>query len=554
MFYGKILGLPILRVSPMTFLRAVLVLVLLALLQPAWAAAAAADHAAPAAAAALQATPASRADFTVATRKIFVFRASLAGHSPQDRLDAAQRRLDLALARKGPQRTGVREIDEGAQVLLDGAPLFLVTPGDINLLAGDTAADVARDSALRLERALSARREAGDPRVLVEAAALCIAATLAYVAVLRALVALRRAAKTRFERLLSMRLARVSFRNVRLLDTQHYVVFLRQVTMAVVWTLRLLATYIWISFLLGEFAYTRSWGEWLKGYLVEMAVGMGQSMAAAIPGLLVVLVIAALARMVILTASSVFKRVESGELQVGWLDQDTAAPTRRLVNMVIVLFALAMAYPYLPGSHTAAFQGVTVLAGLMVSIGASSIVAQGAAGLILMYTRSLRKGEFVRVGDAEGTVVELGMFETRLRTGTGEEILMPNAWVLANPARNFSRDQPDDGFVTEVKVAVGYDTPWRTVHALLDDAARATSGIVQQPPPFIVQAALSDFYIEYRLCAQANEATPRGRAEVRNRLHQNVLDVFDAAGVRLTSPHFLHVATGAGASGSHARP
>ncbi len=329
---------------------------------------------------------------------------------------------------------------------------------------------------------------------------------------------------------------------VRLLDAQLYVSFLRQVTMAVVWGLRLLATYIWISFLLGEFAYTRSWGEWLKGYLVELAVGIGQSMAAAIPGLLVVLVIAALARLVMLTAASVFKRVESGELQVGWLDQDTAAPTRRLVNIVIALFALAMSYPYLPGSHTAAFQGVTVLAGLMVSIGASSIVAQGAAGLILMYTRSLRKGEYVRVGDKEGTVVDMGMFETRLRTGSGEEVLMPNAWVLSNTTSNFSRDGViEDGFVTEVKVTLAYETPWRTAHALLEQAAAATPGIAADPKPFIVQAALSDFYVEYRLCAHSTVDSPRGRAEVRNHLHQNVLDVFDAAGVGLTSSHFHRV-------------
>jgi len=518
--------------------KTLLVMLLLALCQLAHGAPADAD----ASATSTQTRTVARADFTVATRKIFVFRATLQGHAPQDRAEAAQRRLDKALAAGGPQRTSVHAIAEGVQVLLDGAPLFIVTPADINGLAGDTPDDVALDSAKRLARALAARREASDPRVLLEAAALCIGATLAYVLVLRALVILRRAAKSRFERLLSVRLARVSFRNVRLLDTQHYVGFLRQVTMAVVWTLRLLATYIWISFLLGEFAYTRSWGEWLKGYLIEMAVNMGQSMAAAIPGLVVVLVIAMLTRLVILTAGSVFKRVESGELEVGWLDQDTAAPTQRLVNMVIVLFALAMAYPYLPGSHTAAFQGVTVLAGLMVSIGASSIVAQGAAGLILMYTRSLRKGEYVRVGDKEGTVVELGMFETRLRTGSGEEVLMPNAWVLSNTTSNFSRDHEGEGFVTEVKVTVGYDTPWRQVHALLDEAARGTGGIAAMPAPFIVQSALSDFYIEYRLCAHASEDDPRGRAEVRNRLHQQVLDVFEAHGVRLTSPHFHHVA------------
>ena len=527
-----------------------LFLLTLALLAPLLPTSAAEPALAAAASVAAQAqTPTSlttRADFTVATRKVFVFRSTLAGHSPQERLEAAQRRLDKALAKNGPQRATLQGIAEGTQVLLDGAPLFLVTPGDINVLAGDIPHDVAQDSAERLQRALQARREASDPRVLLEAAALCIGATVVYGFVLRGLIALRRAAKTRFERLLSRRLAQLSFRNVRLLDAQLYVRFLSQVTMAVVWALRLLATYIWITFLLREFAYTRSWGEWLKGYLLEMAAGIGQSTAAAIPGLLVVLVIVALARIVMLTAASVFKRVESGELQVGWLDQDTAAPTRRLVNLVIALFALAMSYPYLPGSHTAAFQGVTVLAGLMVSIGASSIVAQGAAGLILMYTRSLRKGEYVKVGDSEGTVIELGMFETRLRTGLGEEVLMPNAWVLGNTTRNYSRAHPGDGFVVETKVTFGYDTPWRQVHALLEQAALSTPGVVAEPRPFVVQTALSDFYVEYRLTAYADVADPRARAEVRTGLHQEIVDAFGAQGVSLTAPHFMHVATRAG--------
>lgn len=496
-----------------------------------------------AAAASAQSAAMARADFTVATRQVFVFRTALAGHLPQERLEAAQRRLERALQKNGPQRVTLRQIAEGTQVLLDGAPVFLVTPADVNLLAGDTPHDVALDSAERLQQALAARREANDPRALLAAAALCIGATVAYAFVLRGLVMLRRAVKNRFERLLGRRLAQVSFRNVRLLDAQLYVRFLRQVTMAVVWALRLLATYIWITFLLREFAYTRSWGEWLKGYLLELAANMGQSAAAAIPGLLVVLVIVALARIVMLTAASVFKRVESGELQVGWLDQETAAPTRRLVNLVVGLFALAMAYPYLPGSHTAAFQGVTVLAGLMVSIGASSIVAQGAAGLILMYTRSLRKGEYVKVGDAEGTVMELGMFETRLRTGMGEEVLMPNAWVLGNTMRNYSRFHPGGGFMVETRITVGYGTPWRQVHAMLKQAALATPGVAPEPRPFVVQTALGDFYAEYRLSAYAGVEAPHERAELRSRLHQNIADVFQASGVDLTAPHFLHVAT-----------
>ena len=266
---------------------------------------------------------------------------------------------------------------------------------------------------------------------------------------------------------------------------------------------------------------------------------VAQGILSALPGLVLVAVIVVIVRLVMLTLGSVFQRVESGELQAGWLDKDTAVPTRRITNVVIWLFALAMAYPYLPGAKTAAFQGLSVLVGLMVSIGASSIVSQGASGLILMYSRSLRKGEYVRVGEVEGTVMELGMFETRLRTGLGEEVTMPNAWVLSNTSKNYSRAYPGAGFVLDTTVTIGYDTPWRQVHAMLELAALRTEDIAKSPKPYVTQVALTDFYPEYRLVAYVTAEAPRQRAEVLNRLHQNIIDVFNEYGVQITSPHFV---------------
>ena len=314
---------------------------------------------------------------------------------------------------------------------------------------------------------------------------------------------------------------------------------MRQLVSLLVWALRLFATFLWASFLLGHIPYFRSWGERLRDYLLATALDLAGEIARAVPGLLVVAIIATLARLAMLTASSVLRRVENQELQMGWLDQDTAPPTRRLVNVAIMLFALAMAYPYLPGAHTAAFQGVTVLAGLMVSLGGSSLVAQGASGLILMYTRSLRKGEFVRIGETEGTVVELGMFVTRLRTGMGTEVALPNALVLSNSTRNYSRVALDADLAVDIAVTVGYATPWRQVHAMLLQAAQETPGVLPDPAPFVAQAALSDFYIEYKLIAHARAPSPRDRVDVKTRLHQHVVDVFNLNGVAMTSPHYM---------------
>ena len=129
--------------------------------------------------------------------------------------------------------------------------------------------------------------------------------------------------------------------------------------------------------------------------------------------------------------------------------------------LFIGLFALAMAYPYLPGAQTEAFKGLSVLLGLMISLGASSIIGQGAAGLILTYSRTIKIGEYIRIGDQEGTVTEMGMFTTRIRTGLGEELTLPNSLITSSVTKNYSREVKGRGYILDTVVTIGYDTPWR---------------------------------------------------------------------------------------------
>jgi small-conductance mechanosensitive channel len=246
----------------------------------------------------------------------------------------------------------------------------------------------------------------------------------------------------------------------------------------------------------------------------------------------------ALARLATQANTLFMGRVERGELQVGWLDIDTAGPTRRLSNGAVWLFALAMAYPYLPGAGSEAFKGVTVLAGLMLSLGASGVVGQAMSGFSLMYARALRVGEYVKVGDTEGTVTSIGLFATQVHTGMGDQVSLPNAVVLSQPVRNFSRLAGGAQFMLQAQVTIGYATPWRQVHALLLEAAARTPGVAAEPAPYVVQTALSDFYVEYRLCAWGTKSAPRRRAEAISQLNANVQDVFNESGVQIMSPHY----------------
>jgi small-conductance mechanosensitive channel len=159
--------------------------------------------------------------------------------------------------------------------------------------------------------------------------------------------------------------------------------------------------------------------------------------------------------------------------------------------------------------------------------------------MILMYTRTFKRGDYVRIGDNEGTVTELGMFSTRIRTGLGEEITLSNSTVIASTTKNYSRAVQGTGYVLDTVVTIGYGTPWRQVEAMLLEAARRTDDVAENPAPIVRQTALSDYYVEYRLIAYTPLERPAPRADVLNRLHGHIQDVFNEHGVQIMSPHYM---------------
>jgi small-conductance mechanosensitive channel len=332
---------------------------------------------------------------------------------------------------------------------------------------------------------------------------------------------------------------RLRLAGAQLIRRDQLVAGVRLGMLALHWALGLALANEWLSFSLRAFPYTRAWGEQLHGYMVGVLVHISSATLQAIPNLAVAVCIFLIARAVIAMLRPVFDNIELGRGSAGWLDRDTVVPTRRIASALIWIFALVMAYPYLPGADTAAFKGVSVLIGLMISLGSSSIVGQGASGLILMYSRSLRRGEYVRIGDQEGTVTEVGLFMTKLRTGLGEEVSLPSAMILGASTRNYSRAVEGIGYIVDTSVSIGYDTPWRQVDAMLIEAAHRTYGILPEPRPKVFQTSLSDFYPVYRLICQAVPETPRLRAEVLDALHGNIQDVFNEHGVQIMSPHYM---------------
>ncbi len=498
------------------------------------------DHAAQAESDQAAPLPDQAESLALHNRKIVDFRATRAGVTPAERAEAARLALDAVLAAKGPGT--VSRTAEGDSFLLhvDGTPIFFLVTEDLAGPRTPAALEVfARQVEVRLATAMHEAREMTDPKLLAIGAAYAAAATVLAYVLLRVLFALRRRVLASLtHKLRQMRDAEAA---TVLVSTyvDHARTAARLLAAVVSWGLALLIVDLWVTFVLRQFAYTRPWGEQSTRWLLDVLKNLAVSSAGAVPGLLTAVLIFVLARLVTRANSLFMERVEGGGLQFGWLDRDTAGPTRRLGNAVIWLFAVAMAYPYLPGANSEAFKGVTVLAGLMISLGASGVVGQAMSGFSLMYSRALRVGEYVKIGETEGTVTQLGMFATKVHTGMGEEVSVPNAVVFSQPVRNFSRLVQDGQFVLHTAVTIGYSTPWRQVHAMLLEAARRSPGVADSPPPYVVQTALSDFYVEYRLCAQGNRSAPRRRAQAMNELHANIQDVFNENGVQIMSPHYM---------------
>jgi small-conductance mechanosensitive channel len=256
-----------------------------------------------------------------------------------------------------------------------------------------------------------------------------------------------------------------------------------------------------------------------------------------LPDLFTVALIVLITRFAIRLLGLWFHAVETGRVTARWIYPETAQPTRRLATTLLWLFGAVMAYPYLPGSQTEAFKGVSVFLGLMVTLGSSGLVNQIMSGFTITYSRALRLGDFVRIGDVEGTVTHLGVLSTKLRTLRNEDVTVPNAVVVSQTTVDFSRYGDTAGVFTPTTVTIGYDAPWRQVHAMLLEAAKRTAGIRREPAPLVLQAGLEDFYVKYMLlvCLERQDSRPIVLAA----MHANIQDVFNEYGVQIMSPNYV---------------
>ncbi|MGB7905017.1 MAG: mechanosensitive ion channel domain-containing protein [Steroidobacteraceae bacterium] len=481
--------------------------------------------------------PQQPTELVVANRPITTLRATAFGASPAERVEAITDGLEVMLQRGGPLVVSARPIPEGLAVLIDGRFLFRILNDDANRETGETPA-MAADVAVRsLQQALDEIRESRNSEAMLKA--------VGYTLLVTVMLALLLWAVIRGYSAISRRLrAFVEVRSERLAPSWSTQVVGRSgiADLAVVpvklaaWAAALLLVYQWAALVLEFFPYTRPWGEGLFANLLGALGRFGHNILAAVPRLLFVALIFFVTRFIVRAVRAFFDGVQAGRIHLNWIDETTARPTGRLLIAIIWLFSLVAAYPYIPGSDSEAFKGIGVFVGLMLSIGASGVVNQAVSGLMLMYTKALRPGEFVQVGETEGTVTAVGFLTTRIETLRNVEVTLPNAFLVSNVTRNLSRLAANGGMRLTTAVTIGYDTPWRQVHAMLQIAAERTAGVFRETPARVLQTALQDFYVEYTLVVAV--ANPRDKIVVLNELHAHIQDVFNEFGVQIMSPNY----------------
>jgi small-conductance mechanosensitive channel len=298
----------------------------------------------------------------------------------------------------------------------------------------------------------------------------------------------------------------------------------------------LFLVYAFTNFALSLFPQTRYLANSLFQFVVSPLGDMVDAFINFIPSLVFLVVLFYITRYGLKVVQSVFAAIDARRLQFKGFEAEWAWPTYRIARLLIIVFALVIAYPYIPGSDSAAFQGISILLGILFSLGSTSVISNLIAGYTMTYRRAFRIGDRVKIGATVGDVMEMRVLVTHVKTPKNEEVVIPNSTILNGEVTNYSTMASSQGLILHSIVGIGYDVPWRQVEAMLLLAAERTEGFLKEPQPFVRQKSLGDFAVNYEINAYCGDATQM--MKLYSEMHQNIQDVFNENGVQIMSPAY----------------
>ena len=304
----------------------------------------------------------------------------------------------------------------------------------------------------------------------------------------------------------------------------------------------LILIYVYLTTVLGIFPWTRGISTALFEAVLNTLRAIGEAFSTYIPDLVSMAVIIVVTRYILKVIALFFAGIRRGAITFTGFHQEWAEPTYKIVRFLVIVFAAIACFPYIPGSQSEGFRGISVFLGLLISLGSAAAIGNIIAGVVLTYMRPFQVGDRVKIADTTGDVMEKTLLVTRIRTIKNVDVTIPNAMVLGSHLINFSSSAKNLGLILHTSVTIGYDAPWQKVHELLIAAARATTHILAKPEPFVLQTSLNDFYVTYEINAYTDQANLM--ATIYAELHQNIQDKFNEAGVEIMSPHYTQLRDG----------
>lgn len=476
-------------------------------------------------------------DVVLDEEPLFRLYGSLGSFSPAERAQAVERRL-VAIASNPDFRVAdiqVQESEGASNIMIGNRAIAGILDADARAVERDRAS-LARDCADRIRGAIVEYRRSRSSGAIVRGVAVALGATVAFVGLLLLMAWLQR----RIAKALQGRRNR-DRRQIRILKT--FELPRGWIVRIVLWlvgaarvALALMLAYTYLAIVFAQFPGTSRFGNRLLGHVVGEIQRFWTAFLDYSPNLLTIALIGVVTHYILKALYTVAHEVENGRLPLGAIDRDLAMPTFKIVRFFALALAAVAIIPYIPGSGSSAFQGVSVFIGLMFSLGSTGAIGNMVAGLILTYMRPFRVGDRVEILGNVGDVIERSLLVTRLRTIKNEEVTLPNSSVLGTHIVNYSAHPKDQGVLLHSTVTIGYDAPWRKVHEVLIEAAKASSDILETPSPFVLQTALNDFYVSYEINAATSR--PDRMAAIYSELHQNIQDKFNEAGIEILSPHY----------------
>ncbi len=293
---------------------------------------------------------------------------------------------------------------------------------------------------------------------------------------------------------------------------------------------------LFLQYMLGLFPWTNSIAAYTLELFLNPILAVGKGFIAFLPSLAFLIVIFLVTRYLLKLIRLLFAGLNQGGMEIKNFDPEWAMPTYKILRIFVIAFAVIIAYPYIPGSDSNAFKGVSVFLGVLFSLGSSSFIGNVIAGYSMTYRRAFKKGDRIEVDGMVGFVEEQKLLVTRLRSHKNEEIVIPNSVLLNSNIINYSAKAKTSGLILHTVVGIGYETPWRQVDAMLKLAADRTEGLLKQPQPFVLKKSLGDFAVTYEINAYCNDVNRVN--QYYNTLIQNVLDVFNENNVQIMTPAY----------------